>query len=131
MNTPKDASDSQINSLFELAQAVTAEHVERLKADPALAERLDRGGLDAVMRYAATLGPLARSTPVIDLQRRYKIEVERQPTLHRLSEYTARDLLSFDADPSSRWHVIGSGTSPQAAVLDLLDKLTEFRESTP
>lgn len=68
-----------------------------------------------------------RSARVIDLQRRMKIEVERAPTLHRLSEYTARDLITFDPDPEMRWHVIGSGTSPQAAVLDLLDKLTELR----
>jgi hypothetical protein len=69
-----------------------------------------------------------RSTRVIDLQRRYTIEVERVPTLTRLREYTARDLCSFDADPSSQWHVIGRGESPQDAVLDVLDRLADLYE---
>lgn len=42
MNTPDDASDTQINSLFELADAMTKRHARDLLADPALGERLDR-----------------------------------------------------------------------------------------
>lgn len=127
--TPTDASDSQINSLFEIAQQITQEHAERLKADPDLAARLDAGGMDAIKTYAETLGPLARSTPVIDLQRRYKIDVE---PCHG-GGYQAIDLNSYDGAPDSslRARTIGYGTTPQAAILDLLDQLAEYDNPEP
>lgn len=68
---------------------------------------------------------LDRSTRVIDLQQSRRIEVEREPLLGRMVSYVARDLISFDPDPESRWHVIGRGDSPQDATLDLLDQLAE------
>jgi hypothetical protein len=95
--TPRHASTKLINSLWDYATSL-------MKQQAVNAE-----------------------TAFIDLKRRYKIKVERRPSLFRLPEYSAIDELTFDPDPISRWHIIGVGESESDAKLDLLEKLNAER----
>ena len=55
----------------------------------------------------------------IDLTRRYKITAERRPSLYRMPEWFAIDELTFDPDPDSLNHIVGTGTTEQDAKMDL------------
>lgn len=94
--SPKDVSDTGINSLWEYAVDLTRKHA--LNAESMFSD--------------------------IDLKRRYQIKAERRPSLYRLPEWFAIDELTFDDEPLSRWHIIGTGQCEEDAKLDLLEKLT-------
>lgn len=65
-----------------------------------------------------------KASRIIDLQRRYDIALNRVPTLYRFGEqWEAIDRVTFDHDPTSRWHIVGRGSSTQEATSDLLEKL--------
>lgn len=93
--TPKHATDSEISKYWEFASDLMRSQAAALNAE----------------------------TAFIDLQRKYKIKVERHG-LYRLPEFHAIDELTFDADPESRWHIVGVGYTEPDAKLDLLDKLS-------
>jgi hypothetical protein len=96
--TPNDASETQINNLWDFATS--------------LMKQSARAAFNA-------------ETMFIDLQRPYKIKAERRPSLHRLPEWFAIDENTFDPDPGSRWHIVGTGECEQDAKMDLLALLHE------
>ena len=96
VRTPSHATDALINNYWEIATD--------------LMKQSARAALNA-------------ETMFIDLQRPHQIKTEQRPSLYRLPEWSAIDLLSFDPDPSSSNHVIGTGETAADAKLDLLDKL--------
>lgn len=63
---------------------------------------------------------------VIDLTR--PIELEVKPcACPRGCRFEARDLRSFDDDPSSRWHIIGRGDDEQEARVECLQQIADER----
>jgi hypothetical protein len=63
------------------------------------------------------------SAAVIDLRKTYNITLTRLPT--RCEQWEAIDLVTFDPDPESRWHIRGIGDSTCDAISDLLQQLAE------
>lgn len=61
-------------------------------------------------------------TYVLDLQRKYAFEITRHG-LDRRPEFHCVDMLTFDPDPDSRWHLIGKGETEGDAKLDLLERI--------
>ena len=101
MNTPDHCSDDTINRLWEGGPILPAHVPTESLANPETF--LGKG-------Y------------VIDLQRKYAFEftkcgVDRRP------EYHCIDMLTFDPDPDSRWHLTGYGETSGDAQADLLEKI--------
>lgn len=66
---------------------------------------------------------------VIDLTAEYDIEVVRC-SCPRGCKFEARDLKSFDFDPTAKWHIVGNGDTDPEARADLLQKLADAKECT-
>lgn len=100
MNTPDHCSDDTINRLWE--------------GGPVLPKDVDVP--------AAALNPETMFSYVIDLRRKYIFQFERLG-LDRLPEFRCIDVLTFDPDPDSSWHIIGKGSTRGDAQADLLEKI--------
>jgi hypothetical protein len=107
MNTPKHCSDDTINALWEDGP--------ELPSDVSLFE------------VAVAITRQNAKAHTIDLTQRYKIKVERLPTLYRLNQFAATDELTFDPDPESHWHLVGIGETESDAKLDLLEKIADAK----
>lgn len=98
MNTPDHCSDDTINRLWE--------------GGPTLPREIPAGALN----------PETMFSYVIDLRRKYAFEFERTG-VDRSPEYRCIDLLTFDPDPDSTWHLFGYGETRGQAQCDLLEKI--------
>jgi hypothetical protein len=98
VNTPNDCSDDTINRLWE--------------GGPVLPRDIP----------PAALNPETMLSYVIDLRRKYIFQFERLG-LDRLPEYRCIDVLTFDPDPDSTWHIIGKGSTRGDAQAHLLEQL--------
>ncbi len=105
MNTPKHASDTQINRLFDLASSITRDHAAALAADPGLAARLD-GNPDAVVAHCNDLLepytqpiPVAVKTSHRDLPMR--IQVDPDVLVVELVEALAFSGLTLRSNPET------------------------------
>jgi hypothetical protein len=96
MNTPNHCSDDTINQLWE--------------GGPILPNVLN----PETMFSGAT-------DRLIDLHRKYDFEYTRFPS--RPGSWVCRDLITFDPDPESQWHIIGYGDTREQALLDVLEQI--------
>lgn len=109
MNTPNDASDSQIARLLDDAADSALAHAADLAADPTLAERLDND-------------PAAREAQrVIDLRRQYRFDWAKHPWAPPHERWSCVNALTYDGATH-----IGRGADRKSAMLDLLDQHGEF-----
>jgi hypothetical protein len=95
MNTPNDCSDDTINQLWEGAILPNVLNPETMFS----------GATDRL----------------IDLHRKYDFEYTRFPS--RPGSWVCRDLITFDPDPESQWHIIGYGDTREQALLDVLEQI--------
>jgi hypothetical protein len=63
---------------------------------------------------------------VIDLRKHYNITITENPYVPASQRFEARDLVTFDHDPESRWNLYGNGASPTEATTDLLEQIAEL-----
>ena len=122
-NTPKDASDTFIDRLFDLLKEVTHEHAEQLKADPTLAARLDA---DPELQ-SVHADKLLEKAKEIDLRERdLDVRYDYHGTFRGKQQWTAWDAKTYDGT-----NEIGHGESKEDALVDLLDQLDEPEQPKP
>jgi hypothetical protein len=126
MNSPKDASDSQINSLWDLAVALQRESAKMHEADPTLAARLDADPelqsvkADELLRRTVS----ARAFDLSYDYASYRPEGER---------WICIDLNTYDGAPDAEapCTFIGRGASEKEARTDLLNQFAELDNPEP
>lgn len=78
--------------------------------------------IEALLMNAETILSNKPVSYVIDLQRKYAFRF-RMVGRWRRAEYECIDMLTYDPDPDSTWHLIGYGETEGDAKLDLLEKI--------
>jgi hypothetical protein len=106
--TPDHCTDAEIHALFDALNPSFAATVAALDAVAPLVnpETLASGRVNEI-------------APVIDLRRRYSIRYEHHGSHRGVHHWTCIDEVTYDGPESD----IGTGESPQEALLDLLEKL--------
>jgi hypothetical protein len=85
--------------------------------------KLLRGlGLDDKLPEIPKVKPI--ETAVDIFRKRPDVKVTRNVN-YRTETWEAMDLSSFDYEPGSRWHIVGTGDTPNDAVKDLMEGLRD------
>ena len=129
MNTPKDASDSQIETLYESAQRILWDHTVKLLSDPKLAAELDAQNAKLLGNPETVFRPRPEDRKVINLTRAYDLHFDLQTAAPLAQRWSCIDLNTYDGGSEGGVSaIIGRGPDRKAAMLDCLEQFGEFDE---